>query len=235
MGKKFLIVLDDVWSENYADWEALSNPFTYGAQGSRVIVTTRGEHVAVAMRSAITHRLKLLPEEDCWSLFAKHAFREGDLEAYPKLQVIGREMVKKCHGLPLAAKAVGSLLWSKVDINEWNKILKSELWDLQNDMVIPALRLSYQYLPSHLKRCFAYCCIFPQDYEFEKEELILLWMAEGFLQQSKEKTLEQVGDDYFCTLVARSLLQPKDAYQFSFVMHDLVNDLAKTCIWTIRI
>ncbi|KAB1227258.1 putative disease resistance RPP13-like protein 1 [Morella rubra] len=127
MGKKFLIVLDDVWSENYADWEALSNPFTYGAQGSRVIVTTRGEHVAVAMRSTKTHCLKQLPEEDCWSLFAKHAFRE--------------------------AKAIGSLLWSKVDINEWNKILKSELWDLQNDMVIPALRLSYQYLPFHLKRC----------------------------------------------------------------------------------
>ncbi|KAB1227262.1 putative disease resistance RPP13-like protein 1 [Morella rubra] len=197
--KTILERVDDVWSENYADWEALSNPFTYGAQGSRVIVTTRGEHVAVAMRS--------------------------DLEAYPKLQAIGREIVKKCHGLPLAAKAIGSLLWSKVDINEWNKILKSELWDLQNDIVIPALRLSYQYLPSHLKRCFAYCSIFPQDYEFEKEELILLWMAEGFLQQSKDKTLEQVGDDYFCDLVARSLLQPK-RYLY-FVMHDLVNDLAR--------
>ncbi|KAB1211944.1 putative disease resistance RPP13-like protein 1 [Morella rubra] len=198
MEKKFLIVLDDIWNENYDAWEILCKPFRNGPQGSRIIATTRGLHVASVMRSTITYPLKKLPEEDCWSLFAKHAFRDNDLGVHPELEAIGREIVKKCNGLPLAAKAIGSLLWSKLDINEWDKILKSELWDLQTD-VIPALRLSYQYLPSHLKQCFAYCSIFPQDYKFRKEELILLWMAEGFFQQDK-----QVGDEYFRHLVARS-------------------------------
>ncbi|KAB1208972.1 putative disease resistance protein RGA3 [Morella rubra] len=119
MGKKYLIVLDDVWNENPVVWEALTNPLRYGAQGSRIIATTRGIHVASVMRSTITYPLKQLPKEDCWSLFAKHAFRDDELGAYPELEEIGREIVKKCDGLPLAAKTIGSLLWSKLDINEW--------------------------------------------------------------------------------------------------------------------
>ena len=73
--------------------------------------------------------------------------------------------------------------------------MKSETWDLPNVDVFPALRLSYSFLPSHLKRCFAYCSIFPKDYEFEKEKLILLWMVEGFLHESEgKKTMEKVSD-----------------------------------------
>jgi len=229
MGKKFLLVLDDVWNENYVDWEVLSNPFKSGAQGSRVIVTTRNESVASAMRTIATYPLQQLAEEDCWSLFAKHAFQDGNTEAHPKLQVIGRQIVRKCKGLPLAAKTIGALLRSKLDVDVWDKILKSELWDLTNDgkNILPALRLSYKYLPSQLKQCFAYCSIFPKDYVFEKNQLILLWMAEGFLQQPRNKTMEEVGDDYFLDLASRSLFQQSSSDKSAFVMHDLVNDLAK--------
>ncbi|KAB1227684.1 putative disease resistance RPP13-like protein 1 [Morella rubra] len=225
VGKKFLLVLDDVWNENYADWEVLSNPFKSGRQGSRVLVTTREERFASAMHPTLTYPLSLLSEEDCWSLFVKHAFRDGNSNAHPELEITARQIVKKCEGLPLAAKTIGCLLWSKLDVDEWKTILKSDLWDFPD--IIPALRLSYKYLPSHLKRCFAYCSIFPQDYRFKKDTLILLWMAEGFLQQSKEKTMEQVGEDYFTDLVSRSLFQKSCDDEFCFVMHDLVNDLAR--------
>jgi hypothetical protein len=103
MGKKFLLVLDDVWNETYNHWEILCKPFKYGAQGSKVIVTTRSDRV-VSIARAMSHRLMELPEEDCWSLFAKHAFHDGNSNAHGELEVIGRKIIKKCGGLPLAVK-----------------------------------------------------------------------------------------------------------------------------------
>ncbi|XP_059441187.1 putative disease resistance RPP13-like protein 1 [Corylus avellana] len=110
MGKKFILILDDVWNENYADWEILSSPFRSGARGSTVIVTTRNDNVASIMRAVSTDRLKPLLEDDCWLLFEKYAFHDGNFDARSQLEVIGRQIVKRCEGLPLAAKAIGSLL-----------------------------------------------------------------------------------------------------------------------------
>jgi Leucine-rich repeat (LRR) protein len=91
--------------------------------------------------------------------------------------------------------------------------------------ILPALGLSYKHLSSNLKRCFAYCSILPKDYAFKKDKLVLLWMAEGFLPQPKNKTMEEVGDDYFLALVSRSLFQQSNHDEY--IMHDLVYDLAK--------
>jgi hypothetical protein len=228
-GMKFLLVLDDVWNEKDSDWEVLSSPFKAGAQGSAIIVTTRNDSVASIMHFVPTDHLKPLKEEDCWSLFAKHAFHDGNFGAHLELEAIGRQIVKKCEGLPLAVKAIGSLLRSKLGIDEWEKILKSELWDSPIDKtdILPALRLSYKYLPSHLKQCFAYCSIFPKDYVFKEDEVVLLWMAEGFLKETRNKRMEEVGEDYFRDLASRSLLEQSSGNKSSFVMHDLVNDLAK--------
>ena len=230
MGKKFLLVLDDVWNENYGDWELLKNPFKYGTLGSKIIVTTRNESVASVTRPIKIFHLDKLSEEDCWCLFANHAFENGNYNAYPELEKIGRKIIKKCDGLPLAAKALGALLHCKLDEEEWYKILNSKIWSLPNDGgdILPAIRLSYNYLPSHLKRCFAYCSIFPKDYELKKEEVVQLWMAEGFLQQVDEnKEMEEIGNEYFLDLVSRSLLQRSNGKKFHFVMHALVHDLAK--------
>ncbi|KAL6329548.1 hypothetical protein AAG906_022099 [Vitis piasezkii] len=227
-GKKFLLVLDDVWNENYNNWDRLRTPLKVGSNGSKIIVTTRSENVALVMRSVHTHRLGQLSFEDCWWLFAKHAFENGDPSAHPYLEAIGKEIVKKCQGLPLAAKTLGGLLHFKVEAEEWDNILRSEMWDLPSNEILPALRLSYYHLPSHLKQCFAYCSIFPKDYQFQKERLVLLWMAEGFLQQPKsKKRMEEVGDQYFHELLSRSLFQKSSSRNSCFVMHDLVNDLAQ--------
>jgi hypothetical protein len=231
MGKKFLVVLDDVWNENYVQWEDLSKPFKFGAQGSRVIVTTRSHSVASVMRASSIHSLKELPEQNCWALFETHAFHDGNSNVHGELVVIGRKIMEKCGGLPLAVKTIGALLRSKPEVDEWDKILRSELWDLSIDEIgniLPALKLSYKYLPSHLKQCFAYSSIFPKDYAFKKDQLIMLWMAEGFLQQPKNKTMEEVGNEYFLTLESRSLFQKSSDKKSCFIMHDLVSDLAKS-------
>ncbi|XP_050273196.1 putative disease resistance RPP13-like protein 1 [Quercus robur] len=230
MGKKCLLILDDVWNEKGDDWELLSIPFKYGTSGSRIIVTTRNRSVASIMSPIQIFYLNKLSEKDCWLLFANHAFENGNSNAYPKLKKVGEEIVKKCDGLPLAAKTLGRLLHYKLEeLEEWNKILKSEIWSLPNDggNILPALRISYNYLPSHLKRCFAYFSIFPKNYLFKKEELVQLWMGEGFLQQhNKNEEMEVIGAEYFLDLVSRSLLQRSNGSRLCFLMHDLVHDLA---------
>ncbi|EOY17585.1 LRR and NB-ARC domains-containing disease resistance protein, putative isoform 2 [Theobroma cacao] len=144
---------------------------------------------------------------------------------------MGREIVKKCKGLPLAIKTLGGLLHMKVDAKEWEKILKSDIWEFSDDEsdILPALRLSYHYLPSYLKPCFAFCSLFPKDYLFQKEKLVLLWMGEGLLDNFKEKgrTLEEVGDDCFDELASRSFFQRSSGSGTHFVMHDLMHDLAE--------
>jgi hypothetical protein len=94
-------------------------------------------------------------------------------------------------------------LRSKLNVDEWDKVLRSELWDLpiEETCILPSLRLSYTYLSSYLKCCFAYCFIFPKGYTFKKDKLVLLWMADGLLPQPKNKTMEEVGEDYFHSLV----------------------------------
>nr|XP_023899480.1 putative disease resistance protein At3g14460 [Quercus suber] len=232
-GKEYLLILDDVWNIKAEDWEGLSTPFKYGTSGSRIIVTTRNENVASIMSPVQNfHLINKLSEEDCWLLFANHAFENGNSNAYPELKKIGEEIVKKCDGLPLAAKTLGRLLHYKLEeVEEWNKILKSEIWNLPIDEVniLPALRISYNYLPLYLKRCFAYFSIFPKNYLFKKEELVQLWMGEGFVQKHNEnEEMEVIGAKYFLDLVSRSLLQRSNGSELCFLMHDLVHDLAKS-------
>ncbi|XP_007034356.2 PREDICTED: putative disease resistance RPP13-like protein 1 [Theobroma cacao] len=230
LGKTFLFVLDDVWNEKYVEWEELKSPFNSGAIRSKIVVTTRHENVASIMRTVPTHHLNHLSDEDCWLLFAKHAFGNSDPGMHPILEDIGKKIVKKCKGLPLAAKTLGGVLRSKPDVKEWEKMFKSDIWDLPDDAsnILPALMLSYHHLPSHLKRCFAYCSLFPKDYKFRADELIRLWMAEDLLEHPKEHMkMEEVGDEYFKSLLSRSFFQQSSGDKSCFVMHDLINDLAK--------
>ena len=229
MEKKVFLVLDDVWNENYGDWVELLKVFRCGAQEIKIIVTTRSKKVALKVGTISAYILNELSIQECWSLFEKHAFKNGSSSEFPILEEIGRQIVQKCKGLPLAAKALGGLLRFEEDPRKWTEVLKSSIWDLptESNGILPALRLSYHYLPPHLKRCFAYCSILPKDYEFKEEELVLLWMAEDLLQQSEGNgKMEKIGEQYFHDLVSRSFFQRSSYKNSIFVMHDLVNDLA---------
>ena len=231
-GKRYFLVLDDVWNEKPQNWDALKAPFRGGAQGSMIIVTTRSEDVASIMRTtSSSHHLDVLSYEECCLLFAKHAFAGMNANIRQQLEPIGMEIVRKCRGLPLAAKTLGSLLHSKQDKNAWNEVLNNDIWDLPNEKsdILPALYLSYHYLPTNLKRCFAYCSIFPKDYKFEKRKLVLLWMAEGLLGGSKkEETMEDYGNMCFDNLLSKSFFQrASDDESREFLMHDLIHDLAQ--------
>ncbi|KAJ4822558.1 hypothetical protein Tsubulata_128781, partial [Turnera subulata] len=231
-GQKILLVLDDVWNDKYDWWESLLSPLKNSvAQGSKVVVTARNQSVASVMSTIPSHRLEELNEDDCWSLFAKHAFDDCSPSSYPDLLEIARTISRKCKGLPLAAKSIGGLLRCKREAKEWEKILESNIWELRNDDIIPALRLSYHYLPPHLKQCFAYCAMFPKDFKFRKEYLVQLWMAEGFIIHSNQSSsMEKIGAEYLEDLASRSFFQKfrGSEHPDSYVMHDLIHDLARS-------
>ena len=230
--KKFLLVLDDVWNEDHNKWIELKDLLIGGCNGSQIIVTTRNSLVATVMGTTPTYNLDGLSQEDCLSLFVKFAFKEGEEKQYLSLLEIGKEIVKKCKGVPLAVKTLASLLYSKVDEQEWRVVRDNNIWNLeQKDAILPALKLSYNQLPFHLKQCFAYCSLFTKDYKFINHELIQIWMAHGILQATNDENieLEDVGDLYIKELCSRSFFQDvvvEGIDSYTFKMHNVIHDLA---------
>lgn len=160
--KRHLIVLDDVWTEDPYEWEKLRPIFRGDVDGSKILITTRSKKASLAMDSPIfPYYLEGLSEEACWSLFVRRAFRRGEETKHSNLLRIGRQIVKKCGGVALAAKSLGSLLRFKREERQWLAVQNSELWNLDEpeNGIIPALRLSYLHLPLHLKRCFIFCSV----------------------------------------------------------------------------
>ena len=108
----------------------------------------------------------------------------------------------------MAAKALGGLLRYEQREDKWNIILTSKIWGLSGDKfgILPTLKLNYNHLPSPLKRCFSFCAIFPKNYEFDKKELIRLWIAGGLVQQSEcdgqKIQNEYLGGDFFQELLS---------------------------------
>ncbi|XP_042501428.1 putative disease resistance protein RGA3 [Macadamia integrifolia] len=239
-GKHFLLVLDDVWNEDPMQWDPLKFSLKYGSHGSRILVTTCNERIAEMMGTAYVHRLGIMSDEACWSLLRHYAFVGRREEACEKLREIGMELAKKCKGLPLSAKTLGSLLLFKESKQDWQSVLDSDLWRVvstDDKPMLPTLLLSYNDLPSHLKQCFAYCSLTPKGYTINKAVTIAAWMAQGFLSDSlatSGEDLIRVGDEYFNNLVMRSFFQ-KDVKNSSgkyqiFGMHDVVYDFAKSLV-----
>ncbi|OWM63539.1 hypothetical protein CDL15_Pgr019489 [Punica granatum] len=234
-GKKYLLVLDDVWNDNRSKWLELQGFLMSGAKGSKILVTTRSTRVAETMTRKF-YKLSGLPSDESLSLLMQMAMKEEHEWKNQNLEKIAREIVKKCAGIPLAIKTIGRLLvFSGSTEEDWLNFKDNDLSliNQEEDDIMPTLKLSYDFLPSHLKPCFAYCSLFPQDYELEPRELVYLWMAHGFINKSlgSKKTLEEVGYDYFRELLSRSFFQDMQVDLYGDIMscrmHDLMHDLAR--------
>jgi hypothetical protein len=238
-GKRYLLVLDDVWKRNQEleyglsqdNWNKLKSVLSCGSKGSSILVSTRDKDVAEIMGTCQAHYVSGLSEDECWLVFKQYAFGH-EKEERKEFVAIGKEIIKKCGGLPLAAQALGGLMRSRSQVKEWLEIKDSELWTLPDEnSILPALRLSYLYLTPTLKQCFAFCAIFPKDTEMMKEDLIHLWMANGFISSRKNLEVEDVGNMIWNELCQKSFFQDikMDSYSedIAFKMHDLVHDLAQ--------
>lgn len=247
--KRFLIVLDDVWDDmNNHCWDQLLAPLKHNqAMGNTILVTTRKLSVAKMTQTIEPVKLGALEGNDFWQFFKSCAFDDERYE-HPSLYAIGKQIAQKLRGNPLAAKTVGALLRRSINIDEWTNILNNEEWKFiqATEGIIPALKLSYDYLPDHLQQCFRYCCLFPKDYHFNGGELVRIWISQGFVHGSHTtKNLEDIGKVYLVDLVNSGFFQQVERYWYpgnssgffqqnkrdwhssSFVMHDLMHDLAR--------
>ncbi|AES96276.1 NB-ARC domain disease resistance protein [Medicago truncatula] len=207
-------------------WHKLKSLLACGGKGASVLVTTRLEKVAEIMGTIPPFEVSKLSDVDCWELFKQRAFGPNEVEQ-DELVVIGKEILKKCGGVPLAAIALGSLLRFKREVNEWHYVKESKLWSLQDeDYVMPTLRLSYLNLPVKLRQCFAFCALFIKDERISKKFLIELWMANGLVSSNEMLDEEDIGNGVWNELYLRSFFQDIETDIFgkitSFKMHDLL-------------
>lgn len=228
--EKFLLVLDAMCNENPINWDALKLPFQSAAPGSVIVVTTRSRIVSSIVTDSSAYCLDVLPEKDCWEII-KQSLRTSLNEDDKDFEENGLEIGKKCKGLPLVAKVIGSVLRLKLKEMEWNAVLECELWDLEEDenQIYPVLKLGYDHLPAYLKRCFAYCSLFPHSRPFQRDDMIQLWAAEGFIQPRGARRIEDIGRDYFNDFCSRSFFQVSSSNQGEqkYEMHGFIHDLAR--------
>ncbi|KAH0692453.1 hypothetical protein KY285_019550 [Solanum tuberosum] len=226
--RKYLVVVDDVWQKEA--WESLKRAFPDSKNGSRVIITTRKEDVAErADERGFVHKLRFLSQEESWDLFCRKLL---DVRAMVlEMESLAKDMVEKCRGLPLAIVVLSGLLSHKKGLNEWQKV-KDHLWkNIKEDKSIEIsniLSLSYNDLSTALKQCFLYFGIFPEDRVVRADNIIRLWMAEGFIPRGEER-MEDVAEGFLNELIRRSLVQVANTFCERVTecrVHDLLHDLA---------
>ncbi|XP_073281121.1 putative late blight resistance protein homolog R1A-3 [Primulina huaijiensis] len=229
-GRRYLIFLDDMWSTKV--WDDLKIIFPDDDNGSRIMFTTRLLDVAVYATdsSSPPHQMHFLNHRKSWDLFCQEVF--VDKLCPPELEQVGKEIVKNCRGLPLLIAVVGGLVakangergyWEYVAENVNSVAAESD------EHCSEILWLSYNHLPNHLKPCFLYFGVFPEDHNISVSKLVKLWVAEGFLKPVPPKRLEEVAEEYLKDLLERNLVfvgrkQPNGTAKTCYV-HDLLREL----------
>ena len=234
LGKKFLLVMDDVWEKEKTWWRKIYDGLPKG-NGSSIIITTRIKEVAKMMgvEESRTHRPKTLSKNDSWLLFSSVAFVAArGICTDSELESIGKEIVQKCGGLPLAIKAAGGMmLYQEPHYHDWRRIadhFRDELKE-KDDSVKASIGLSYEELPPHLKSCFLCLSLYPEDCEITKEQLIHWWIGEGFVPQRRGRLSTVAGEDCFSGLTNRCLIEVVEKSYTGAIqtckIHDMVRDL----------
>ncbi|XP_022862080.1 putative late blight resistance protein homolog R1A-10 [Olea europaea var. sylvestris] len=231
-GRRYLIVVDDLWEKE--SWDDLKRLFPDDSNGSRVMITSRLKNVASEISHVIIEPPPLSPEES-WKLLEQKVFKK---ECCPQeLQDIGKKIAANCKGLPLSVVLIAGIL-SNMEKKEslWQQVAKSlsSYISQKADDYIPTLKLSYIHLPDHLKPCFLYLSAFQEDEEIPVRKLLLLWIVEGFIEKREQKTLEDVAEEYLMELINRSLLQVSKRRSDNGVkgctLHDLVLNMCSKMV-----
>ncbi|KAJ0667883.1 putative P-loop containing nucleoside triphosphate hydrolase, leucine-rich repeat domain superfamily [Helianthus annuus] len=230
MGKRYLIVIDDIW--HIQTWDNLKVFFPHDNTGSRILLTSRQTEVAMHANSdGLIHHLGYLNKEKGWELLCQKVFQGRDC---PEWSIkVGMQIVETCQGLPLALVVIAGVLakhaWGKKFWKEIAERTSSYIVGGQNGC-LETLGLSYSHLPEHLRECFLYLGGFPEDYMFQVERLIWLWVAEGFIQKDGNRSLEDIAEGYLMDLIDRNLVIVADRSKSNggvkaCKVHDLIREL----------
>ncbi|PIN06172.1 Apoptotic ATPase [Handroanthus impetiginosus] len=228
-GRRYFIVVDDVWRQQ--DWESLATAFPDEQDTStRFLVTSRIQNIP--RRARYVHEMKTLDPDKSWELLLKVAFDDNTCPR--ELEDIGREILTKCKGLPLAITVVGGLLLEQRQSRiGWEKVLQelnSHFEISESSSIQSILDLSYHDLPPHLKSCFLCLGFFKEDATIRASKLVYIWIAEGLISRQGEMTMEDISRSYLDELINRNMVRVKDLKKDGRVetcqIHDLLRDLS---------
>ncbi|KAM3413304.1 hypothetical protein ACQJBY_004464 [Aegilops geniculata] len=231
--RRYLIVVDDVWDQ--PTWDTIKCAFPEDINGSRVVVTTRVEDVAAAAcqnDGEGIYKMEPLSDQNSRMLLLNRVFGSKN-DCPPQLKEVMAVILKKCHGLPLAVISIASLLSNKETSRKgWESIRDSLGTELATNPTLEEMKsilnLSYMHLPAHLRACFLYFGMYPEDREIWRDDLVRQWIAEGLVRNLHGHDLEDVGRSYFNELINRSMIQPGTIYNEEVVscrVHDMMLDL----------
>ncbi|KAF7123265.1 hypothetical protein RHSIM_Rhsim12G0031200 [Rhododendron simsii] len=226
-GKKYLLLLDDVWDE--VDLSIVGFPTANQQNGCKVVLTTRKNEVCRKMKTVAEVPISILPNEEAWEMFSSGV---GHVSTLSTIKTYAQDIVSECDGLPLALKVICGALRKEENVYVWKNFLRdlkspatSVIRDL-NDKVFKVLKVSYDQLKNtEEKKCLLFCGLYPEDDMIEKSRLIGYWRAERIF--SGKLTLEQAldkGEAIFQALIDASLLEKCDKDD-SVKMHDVVRDM----------
>ncbi|OAY83985.1 Disease resistance protein RPP13 [Ananas comosus] len=235
--RRYLIVLDDIWRKRV--WDQLKLALPNSDNGSRIIVTTRFKDVAIYHDpGSEPYEMRPLNEDDSWQLFSTKVFPQLTPNHRPicprELEDLGRQLCRKCAGLPLALVVLGGLVSIKLKHPlVWSKLLDNMNWDSTDDgkQCLEILALSYYDLPYNMKFCFLYLGAFPQGSEISASKLTKLWIGDDLILK-EGITLEGTASNYLEELAQRCLVEivkrGPDMSIKKVRVHDLLGDLAKS-------
>ncbi|XP_051115765.1 putative late blight resistance protein homolog R1B-16 [Andrographis paniculata] len=204
-GRRYLMVFDDIWSIDI--WNRIQRFFPDCCDGSRILVTSRLSNVAEELSTSRVE-MKYLDADNSWNLLRQKVFGESSCPV--ELLDVGKKIARNCRGLPLAIVVVGGLL-AKGDqtIEHWAHVAEqstSAAYIDDSEHCSKILSLSYNHLPVHLKPCFLYMGVFPEDYEIRVSKLINVWIAEGFMKPRNGYMLEEIAELCLLDLIERNLI-----------------------------
>ena len=228
--KKFVLLLDDIWER--LDFTEVGVRRPNGEENmSKVIFTTRSEDVCHVMEAHKHVKVECLAPDEALSLF-RMKVGEDTFNSHPE---IAEEIVKECKGLPLALITIGRAMADKKTLRRWDQALQvlktypsTSLTFLgMEDQVFAILAFSYDSLSNGpIKSCFLYCSMFPSDYENLEDELVELWIGEGFLTESHDiQRARDEGYDIIESLKVACLLDSAESEKH-VKMHDMIHDMA---------
>ncbi|KAE8773661.1 putative disease resistance protein RGA3 [Hordeum vulgare] len=244
-GRRYLIVLDDLWEEDTAKLERLKQMLQHGCKGSRVIVTTRNQSVVNKLNTGVLANkrkfcpvpssdqinLSVLSTDDCWEVMKQTAFGPDDDKA--ELEEIGRKIAENCGGVPLVAIALGQVMSEVRTVEAWERIRDTNIHLGHRDHkdTLERLMLSYYYMKLECKMCFTYLAAFPKGFIIDSDRLIQHWKALGYIHGGDEgkRCINYLMGMSFLQISKSSAIRSSPVHANApreLTMHDLVHDLA---------
>ncbi|XP_072961244.1 putative disease resistance protein RGA4 [Typha angustifolia] len=225
-GKRFLLVLDDVWHEHSNVWEQFFCNLPVGERGSKLLITTRNSNAAetIGVMQRYVRDLDPLSSVDSWRLFKEYV--DGNrMFVNTKLKSVGWEIVRLLSGVPGAIQTIASLLSQQLDVEFWKEILETCQAQTggNNDITGLVMAITYQHLPPDVKQCLVYCSLFPRGYKLEKPNIVHAWVAGGFILPHEGRSVDHIANQYFDTLLSMSFFH---CFADKYILHDSVHELA---------